>query len=112
MLKIRFRRCGARRKPFFRVVLTEHLRSTKGAVQKVLGFYDPRSKAISVNRDAIDYWKKRGAKLSDSVESMLKKYDKNNKKEAISGDIPDGGEKDERSSIADCESVGGQPGSG
>jgi small subunit ribosomal protein S16 len=38
-----------------------------------LGHYNPRSKEIKLNREAIEKWMKTGAQLSDTVASLLKK---------------------------------------
>ena len=75
MLAIRMRRVGAKKSPFFRVVVTEHREARDGAFVEILGHYYPRATPakIELNRERVDYWLSKGARPSDTVRSMLKK---------------------------------------
>lgn len=73
MLSIRLRRMGSKKKPFFRVVVTEARNPREGAFVEVLGNYNPRSKPATVELDKarIEHWIKQGARPSDSVRTLL-----------------------------------------
>jgi small subunit ribosomal protein S16 len=66
---------GSNRKPFFRVVVTDMRRPNEGRFLEALGWYDPKKKGSNyeLNVDRIEFWKNRGAILSDTVRSLLKK---------------------------------------
>ena len=74
-VKIRLRRMGSNRKPFFRVVVTDMRRPNEGRFLEALGWYDPKKKGANyeLKLDRIEFWKGRGAILSDTVRSLLKK---------------------------------------
>ena len=76
MLSIRMTRMGSKRKPYFRVVLSEARSGLQGDVVENLGTYNPRSKPAQVNIDKarIEYWLKKGAKPSDSVRTLLARH--------------------------------------
>jgi small subunit ribosomal protein S16 len=75
MLAIRMRRVGAKKAPFFRVVVTEHREARDGAFVEILGHYYPRATPakIELNRERIDYWLSKGARPSDTVRTLLAK---------------------------------------
>lgn len=72
MLTIRFTRKGKKNQPFFRVVLVDKRRSSKGgrAVEE-LGYMDPLKKRKSLNKERILYWISKGAQPSDTVHNLL-----------------------------------------
>lgn len=72
MLTIRLTRKGKKNQPFFRVVVIDKRRSTRGgrAVEDV-GFKNPLTKKISLNKERILYWIKNGAQPSDTVHNLL-----------------------------------------
>lgn len=74
-VKIRLRRMGSNRKPFFRVVVTDMRRPNEGRFLEALGWYDPKKKGTNyqLKMDRIEFWTGRGAILSDTVRSLLKK---------------------------------------
>jgi small subunit ribosomal protein S16 len=73
MLAIRMRRVGAKKSPFFRVVVTEHREARDGAFVEILGHYYPRATPakIELNRERVDYWLSKGARPSDTVRTLL-----------------------------------------
>lgn len=75
MLAIRMRRVGAKKTPFFRVVVTEHREARDGAFVEILGHYYPRATPakVELNRERIDYWLAKGARPSDTVRTLLAK---------------------------------------
>ena len=75
MLMIRLARFGARKQPYYRVVVIEKERARNGRSVEVVGLYNPRTTpaTIDVKRDRIDYWVSKGAQLSDTVRRLLSK---------------------------------------
>ena len=75
MLSIRLTRRGAKKKPFYRIVVTEARSTRDGRLVENLGYYDPcRTPAeIKIDRERVDYWIERGAQPSDTVRSLIKR---------------------------------------
>ena len=75
MLSIRLARTGARKQPHYRVVVIDKERARNGRFVEIVGTYNPRSNPahIDLKRDRIDYWRGKGAELSDRVERLLTK---------------------------------------
>ena len=75
MLMIRLARFGARKQPYYRVVVIEKDRARNGRSIEVVGTYNPRTNPASVDlkRDRIDYWTGKGAQLSDRVSKLVAK---------------------------------------
>ena len=72
MLMIRFQRVGRRNDAAFRLVVTEHTTGPKSNKHvELLGSYNPKTKAISLKNDRIEYWMSMGAQLSDRVHNLL-----------------------------------------
>lgn len=72
MLTIRLTRRGKKNQPFFKVVLIDKKRSTKGGrAVEILGFVDPLNKKISLKKDRIIYWISKGAQASDTIHNLL-----------------------------------------
>ena len=75
MLMIRLSRIGARKQPYYRVVVIDKERARHGRSVEVVGLYNPRTTpaTIDLKRDRIDYWVSKGAQLSDTVRRLLAK---------------------------------------
>ena len=75
MLMIRLARIGARKQPYYRVVVIDKERARNGRSVEVVGLYNPRTNptTIDLKRDRIDYWVSKGAQLSDTVGRLLTK---------------------------------------
>lgn len=72
MLMIRFQRIGRTNDPAFRIVVLEKERAAKaGNIVELLGTYNPRSKALTVNEEQVKYWISKGAKLTDSIHNLF-----------------------------------------
>jgi small subunit ribosomal protein S16 len=71
---IRLARFGARKKPFYRIVVIEKDRARNGRSIELVGTYNPRTSpaTVELKRDRIDYWTSNGAQLSDRVGRLLK----------------------------------------
>lgn len=75
MLKIRLRRMGAKKAPFYRIVVADSRAPRNGAFVEEIGYYNPiKDPAIvSVDVDKAKEWMKNGAQPTDTVRSLLKK---------------------------------------
>lgn len=76
MLTIRMRRVGAKKKPLFRMVVTESRTAHDGAALEVLGHYNPAAQpeTVDVDRQRLRYWVDRGAQLSDTVRTLVARH--------------------------------------
>lgn len=76
MLTIRMRRVGAKKKPLFRVIVTEARSAPDGDALEVLGHYNPTAvpETIEVDRQRLRYWVDRGAQLSDTVRTLVARH--------------------------------------
>lgn len=74
MLTIRLSRIGKKKRPFYRVIVTEKTRPRNGRFVEIVGTYDPLKTpaAIDLNRERVDYWIGKGAQPSDTVRSFLR----------------------------------------
>jgi small subunit ribosomal protein S16 len=74
MVVIRLARGGAKKRPFYNVVVTDSRSRRDGRFIERVGFYNPvaagHEEGLRIAHDRIDYWRQHGAKLSDTV-SML-----------------------------------------
>jgi len=72
---IRLARHGAKKSPFYRVVITDQRNARDGRFIETVGTYNPTSKpeALELNQGRIDYWKSQGAQASATVERLIKK---------------------------------------
>jgi small subunit ribosomal protein S16 len=73
VLMIRLARVGARKQPYYRVVVIEKERARNGRSIEVVGTYNPRTTPASVDlkRERIDYWTGKGAQLSERVAKLM-----------------------------------------
>ncbi|HEY0703613.1 MAG TPA: 30S ribosomal protein S16 [Candidatus Acidoferrales bacterium] len=73
MLTIRLSRIGKKKRPFYRVIVTEKTRPRNGRFVEIVGTYDPLKTPalIDLKRDRVDYWLSKGAQPSDTVRSFL-----------------------------------------
>jgi small subunit ribosomal protein S16 len=76
MLVIRMRRVGSKKKPYFRVVVTEARSARESSFIENVGTYHPRSKPakVEINKERIQHWLGKGAKPSDTVRTLLHKH--------------------------------------
>ena len=75
VLMIRLSRTGARKQPYYRVVVIEKERARNGRPVEVVGTYNPRTNpaSIELKRERISYWICKGAKMSDRVGKIMSK---------------------------------------
>ena len=75
MVKIRLRRMGAKKKPFYRIVVADSRSPRDGRFIEEIGTYDPLKSPseIKVDLERANYWIKNGAQPTDTVRALLKK---------------------------------------
>ena len=75
MVVIRLARGGAKKRPFYNVVVTDSRSRRDGRFIERVGFYNPVAAAheegLRIAHDRIDYWRQHGAKLSDTVSTLV-----------------------------------------
>lgn len=76
MVRIRLARGGAKKRPFYSVVVADQRRAPRGRFIERVGFYNPRAEGreekLRLDRERIDYWVSQGAKPSSRVSQLLK----------------------------------------
>ena len=77
MVKIRLKRMGMKKKPFYRLVVTDSRNARDGRFIEEIGTYDPTVSPakISIDTDRAREWIKTGAQPTDTVRALLKKVD-------------------------------------
>ena len=73
-VKIRLKRIGAKKKPFYRIVVADARSPRDGRFIEELGHYDPMSKACVVDGEKAQEWIGKGAQPTETVRALLKKY--------------------------------------
>ena len=70
---IRLSRIGKPKQPYYRVVVIEKERARNGRPVEVVGTYNPRTTpaSIELKRERIDYWRSKGAQVSERVGKIL-----------------------------------------
>lgn len=73
-LKIRLSRIGSTHNPIYHVVVAEARSRRDGAATEILGTYNPRAKndSLKLNVERADYWLGKGAKPTDTANSLIK----------------------------------------
>ena len=76
-VKIRLRRMGAKKAPFYRVVVADSRYPRDGRFIEEIGTYNPMTDPATINIDAeaAKKWLNNGAQPTDTVKDMLKKID-------------------------------------
>lgn len=72
MLMIRFQRIGRANDPAFRIAVLEKQRAAQaGNIVELLGTYNPKSKALTLNKEQVKHWLAQGAQPTDSIRNLL-----------------------------------------
>ena len=76
MVAIRLRRAGSKKRPFFRVVVTDSRAARDSSFVEILGHYNPRSRpaVVQVDKERLDQWVKKGAQMSSSVRTLVARH--------------------------------------
>jgi small subunit ribosomal protein S16 len=72
---IRLKRMGMKKKPFYRLVVTDSRRAVVGKFIEAIGYYDPRKHPtlVNINEEKALAWLRKGAKPSDTVRNLFRK---------------------------------------
>jgi len=73
MLKLRLKRTGKKRSPFYRLVIMENTFRRDGRPIEELGYYDPITKQYKFNTEKIKKWLSYGVQPTETVLNLLKK---------------------------------------
>ncbi len=75
MVKIRLRRMGAKKHPFYRLVVADSRSPRDGRFIEHLGYYDPMTEPVQVKIDVdkVKLWLQQGAQPSEAARSLLKR---------------------------------------
>ncbi|MBM3341221.1 MAG: 30S ribosomal protein S16 [Betaproteobacteria bacterium] len=80
MVVIRLARGGAKKRPFFNVVVADQIRPRDGRFIERIGFYDPKApqgrETFRLNRERLAYWQSKGAQPSTTVSRLAKQFAK------------------------------------
>jgi small subunit ribosomal protein S16 len=75
MVKIRLSRGGAKKKPFYHIVVTDSRKARDGRKIERVGFFNPvargQEERLRLDLDRVDYWTGVGAQLSERVSSLV-----------------------------------------
>lgn len=79
MVVIRLARAGAKKRPFYNIVVADQRCPRDGRYIEKIGFYNPiaagKEEPIRINRERIEYWVSKGAQVSIRVAHILKEWD-------------------------------------
>ncbi|SFP76753.1 SSU ribosomal protein S16P [Nitrosomonas cryotolerans] len=79
MVIIRLARGGAKKRPFFNMVVADSRDTRDGRFIERVGFYNPRAtggeEALRMQIDRITYWQSKGAQMSNTVTRLIKQFD-------------------------------------
>lgn len=80
MVKIRLTRGGAKKRPFYHIIVTDQRSARDGRNIERVGFYNPvaagNEKRIELNIARVDHWVGQGAQLTDKVRNLYKEATK------------------------------------
>lgn len=73
-VKIRLKRMGAKKKPFYRIVVADSRCPRDGKFIEEIGYYNPlvEEKTVKVDSEKVKQWIKNGAKPTDTVDRLFK----------------------------------------
>jgi small subunit ribosomal protein S16 len=76
MVAIRLRRAGSKKRPYFRIVVTDSRAARDSSFVEILGHYNPRSKPalVDIKQERVEYWISKGAQPSDSVRTLIARH--------------------------------------
>lgn len=77
MVRIRLLRIGKKKRPFYRIVVTDSRKKRDGEVCDIIGFYDPLKKeGFDLKLDKYEEWIRKGAQTTSRVKALVKLYKK------------------------------------
>ncbi|MFW6123710.1 MAG: 30S ribosomal protein S16 [Acidobacteriota bacterium] len=81
MVSIRLRRHGAKKRPFYRIIVIDSRKPRESKAKETIGYYDPLQDPPEINIDLerAKYWMSKGAQASNTVRSLLHKVSNSEK---------------------------------
>jgi len=80
MVTIRLARGGAKKRPFYGIMVADQRRSPRGRFIERVGFFNPRAVGgedrLRIDQERVDYWISKGAQPSDRVAALIKQFAK------------------------------------
>ena len=73
MLKIRFKRSGRKKQPFYKIVVMDVKTKRDGKALEELGFYNPITKTLNINCERTIVWLKNGVQPKEVIKNLLRK---------------------------------------
>ena len=75
MVKIRLQRAGAKKAPFYHIVVADSRSPRDGRIVEQIGTYDPMTNpaTIKLDKEKVEKWIKNGAKPTDTVKALIEK---------------------------------------
>ncbi len=75
MVKIRLQRAGAKKAPFYHIVVADSRSPRDGRIVEQIGTYDPMTNpaTIKLDKEKVEAWIKNGAKPTDTVKALIEK---------------------------------------
>lgn len=75
MVKIRLQRAGAKKAPYYHIVVADSRSPRDGRIVEQIGSYDPMTNpaTIKLDKEKVEKWIKNGAKPTDSVKALIEK---------------------------------------
>lgn len=82
MVVIRLARGGAKKRPFYHIVVTDSRRRRDTNYIKRIGYFNPvargQEKRLHIDPELLNYWQGVGAQMSDRVQALVKEYNQAN----------------------------------
>lgn len=72
-VKMRLKRMGAKKAPFYRIVISDSRTPRDGRFIEEIGYYDPLKKDLKIDSDKAAAWLKNGAQPTETVKTLLKR---------------------------------------
>ena len=78
MVKIRLKRVGAKKAPFYHIVVADSRSPRDGKIIEQIGTFDPMTEpsTIKLDKEKVETWIKNGAKPTDTVKALIEKATK------------------------------------
>ncbi len=78
MVTIRLARGGSKKRPFYKIVVTDSRKPRDSGYIEQLGFFNPMARGqevrLRIDTERVDYWVSKGSQKSDRVTKLLKEY--------------------------------------
>ena len=72
MVKLRLKRLGKKKQPFYRIVAIHSTLSRQGRALDQIGTYSPQNSAVTINEESAIQWLNRGAVMTETVEALFR----------------------------------------